>query len=118
LAEPSLTSPSGLRILLRVWQSRSKKVRAEAQREAEKGGQDRSTLLRDLDSKQRRTLTLFRKSREITAKDIAELFGYQPRMSALLCQRWVARGFLETADPARKTRLYRLSKSYAGIVEN
>jgi hypothetical protein len=47
------------------------KVRDQALREAEKGGKDRPNLLRDLDSKQRRVLPLFRKSREIAAKDIA-----------------------------------------------
>jgi hypothetical protein len=46
-------------------------VRDQALREAEKGGKDRSNLLRDLDSRQRRVLPLFRKSREIAAKDIA-----------------------------------------------
>ncbi len=38
------------------------KVRDQAVREAEKGGKDQSKLLRNLDSKQRRALTLFQKS--------------------------------------------------------
>jgi len=45
------------------------KVRDQALREAEKGSKDQSKLLRNLDSKQRRALTLFQKSREIVAKD-------------------------------------------------
>ena len=65
------------------------KVRDQALREAEKGRKDQSKLLRDLDSKQRRALPLFQKSREIAAKDVAGLFGYRPRTAALLCQRWV-----------------------------
>ena len=36
------------------------KVRDQALREAEKGGKDQSRLMRELDSKQRRALTLFR----------------------------------------------------------
>src|SRR5260370_31196980 len=77
------------------------KVRDQAQREAEKGAKDQSKLLRNLDAKQRRALTLFQKSREITAKDIADLFGYKPRTAALLCQRWVEKRFLKTTDPAK-----------------
>src|ERR1700692_4467062 len=53
------------------------KVRDQALREAEKGGKDQSKLLRNLDSKQRRALTLFQKSREIAAQDVADVFGYR-----------------------------------------
>jgi Fic family protein len=93
------------------------KVRDQAQREAEKGGKDQSKLMRNLDSKQRRALTLFQNSREIAAKDVADLFGYKPRTSALLCQRWVEKGFLETTDPAKKSRRYKLADMYAAIVD-
>lgn len=93
------------------------KVRDQALREAEKGGKDQSRLLRNLDSKQRRALTLFRKSREVAAKDVAGLFGYRPRTAALLCQRWVEKGFLETTDPAKKSRRYKLAGTYASIVD-
>jgi Fic family protein len=93
------------------------KVRDQALREAEKGGKDQSKLMRNLDSKQRRALTLFQKSREIAAKDVADLFGYKPRTAALLCQRWVEKGFLEATDPAKKSRRYKLGDTYASIVD-
>jgi len=93
------------------------KVRDQALREAEKGGKDRSKLMRDLNSKQRRALTLFRQSREIAARDVADLFGYKPRTAALLCQRWVEKGFLETTDPARKSRRYKLGDTYVSVVD-
>jgi Fic family protein len=93
------------------------KVRDQALREAERGGKDQSKALRNLDAKQRRALTLFQKSREITAKDVAKLFGYQPRTATLRCQRWVQSGFLETTDPAKKSRRYKLCDPYATIVE-
>jgi len=93
------------------------KVRDQALREAEKGGKDQSGLLRDLDSKQRRALSLFQSSREIAAKDVASLFGYKPRTAALLCQRWVQKGFLEATDPAKKSRRYQLGYTYASIVD-
>jgi len=93
------------------------KVRDQALREAERGGKDQSKMLRNLDAKQRRALTLFQKSREITAKDIAELFGYQPRTATLLCQRWVEDGFLETTDAAKKSRRYKLNDTYEAIID-
>ena len=93
------------------------KVRDQASREAERGGKDQSKLLRDLDSKQRSALALFRKSREIAAKDVASVFGHKPRTAALLCQRWVEKGFLETTDPANKSRRYKLSDTYEAIID-
>ena len=93
------------------------KVRDQAQREAEKGSKDQSRLLRDLDAKQRKALTLFQNSREITARDIADLFSYKPRMAALLCQRWVESGFFEMTNPSRKSRRYKLNDKYAAILD-
>jgi len=93
------------------------KVRDQALREAGKGGKDQSKLLRNLDAKQRLALTLFQRSREVTAKDLGELFGYKPRTAALLCQRWVEKGFLETTDPAKKSRRYKLCDMYGSLVD-
>jgi Fic family protein len=84
------------------------KVHAQAKSEAQSGAADRSQLLRSLDAKQRKALTLFERSREVTAKEIAELFGFQQRPAAALCQRWVAEGFLVVADSSKKARRYRL----------
>jgi hypothetical protein len=74
-------------------------------------------LLRILDPKQRRFLTLFQMSREIVAKDVASLIDYEPRIAELLCHRWVGKGFLEPTDPARKSRRSRLGDTYAAIVD-
>ncbi len=93
------------------------KVRDQARREAGRGVRDQSPLLRDLDAKQRLSLTLFRQSREITARQVAELFGYQPRTAALLCQRWVEKGFLTITDPARKSRRYQLAEPFSRLID-
>jgi Fic family protein len=93
------------------------KVRDQALREAERGGKDQSRVLRNLDAKQRRALTLFQRSREMTAKDVADLFGYQPRTATLLCQGWVEGGFLEVTDPAKKSRRYKLCDMYEAIID-
>ncbi|HZL66678.1 MAG TPA: Fic family protein [Candidatus Limnocylindrales bacterium] len=88
------------------------KVREQAQREADSGSRDQSRLLRNLDSKQRKVLLLFEKSREVSAKDIADLFGFQQRTAAALCQRWVEDKFLIVTNSSNKARRYRLADSY------
>lgn len=85
------------------------KVHAQARKESQTGAADRSQLLRTLDTKQRKALTLFEHSREVTAKEVAALFGFQQRPAANLCQRWVAEGFLLVANPSKKARSYRLN---------
>jgi hypothetical protein len=92
------------------------KVHAEATREAVRGARDHSGLLRNLDPRQRKALTLFQRSREATAKDIAVLFNIKPRAAAILCQRWTATGFLEVANASNRSRRYRLSPEYEAIV--
>lgn len=93
------------------------KVRDQAQAEAGKGKSDQSKELRNLDARQRKVLALFQTSRDIRAKDIADLFGYKPRTATALCQRWVNDGFLIVADAAKKSRRYRLPAAYAKIID-
>lgn len=85
------------------------KVQAQAQQEAAKGGSDQSSLLRDLDGKQRKAVPLFATSREITTREIASLFGIKQRAAAALCQRWAEEGFLVVANASNKARRYRLA---------
>ena len=94
-----------------VWSSFDK-VRDQAKREAGTGSRDQSRPLRNLDAKQRKALTLFERSRELSAKDIAELFHFQPRTATALCQRWVAEGFFVVANSSRKERRYRVADQY------
>jgi Fic family protein len=94
------------------------KVRDQAENESVKGGKDQTKLLRNLDARQRKALELFRRSREITAKEVGALFGFQPRTAALLCQRWVEGGFLKVTDPARKSRRYRLNDVYEAMLDD
>jgi Fic family protein len=88
------------------------KVHEQAKREAGAGRRDQSSLLRNLDARQRKALTLFEHSREVTAKEIAGLFGFQQRAGAALCQRWVTAGFFVVANASRKARRYRVSDEY------
>jgi Fic family protein len=85
------------------------KVQTHAQQEAAKGGSDQSRLLRDLDAKQRKAISLFAESKEVTAREIAALFGVRQRAAAALCQRWAEAGFLVVANASNKARRYRLA---------
>jgi Fic family protein len=85
------------------------RVEAQARHEAAAGSADRTPLLRALDARQRKALTLFQASREISSLDIADLFGFSHRAAAMLCQRWVADGFLVIANASKKARKYRLN---------
>ncbi len=76
------------------------------------GPQETEILLRTLDPKQRKVLELFVLFAVITARQIGELFGFQPRTSAALCKKWVTVGFLEMVDASNKGRSYRLATKY------
>jgi len=91
------------------------KVRDQAKQEAGAGSRDQSRLLRNLDVKQRKVLVLFEESREVSAKDIAKVFGFQPRTATAVCQRWVAEGFLVVTNASKKARRYRLADEYEGM---
>jgi Fic family protein len=91
------------------------KVRDHAKCEAGAGRLDQSRLLRNLDAKQRKVLTLFDESREVSAKDIATLFRFRARTATAQCQRWVAAGFLVITDASKKARRYRISDEYEGM---
>lgn len=83
----------------------------------QKGKKDHSQLLRTLDLKQRKALELFNKYEVVTAKQIGELFGFQPRTNAALCKKWVEGGFLEIVDYSNKARKYKLAELYNSIVK-
>jgi len=92
------------------------KVRDQAQAEQNKGRKDQSKLLRTLDAKQRKALELFQDAQEIGSKEVAALFGFAPRTASLLCQKWVKAGFFEVVSKSRKTRSYKLAKTYEGMI--
>ncbi len=77
-----------------------------------KGSTDQSDVLRKLDPKQRKALELFQEFDTITAKQIGDLFGFQPRTSSALCKKWVDNNFLEITDFSNKGRKYKLAKQY------
>lgn len=80
------------------------------------GQPDHSAKLRTLDPRQRKVLALFQEYEIITASQIGELFGFQPRTNTQLCKKWVDAGFLEIIDFSRKRRKYKLAKQYEELL--
>ncbi len=82
----------------------------------EQGCPDQSSLIRNLDPRQRKALELFQEFEIITANQIADLFGFRPRTSAQICKEWADQGFLEIVDFSNKGRKYKLSKAYKNLI--
>ena len=68
-------------------------------------------LLR-LDRRARLALGLFTHQETIASPEVSRALGLSPRATRDLLVAWVAEGWLEVADPARKSRRYRLSAEY------
>ena len=88
------------------------KVRAAAWRAGKAATADQSATLRDLDPRQRRLLDLFRKQGSATSNDMAKHLKMSPRTLVQLCRDWIASGFLEYRNAARKNRSYKLGGRY------
>ena len=69
-------------------------------------------LLRELDPRQRRLLTLFNRQGSATSEEMAKHLKLSPRTIVDLCPQWAATGFLEIQNPSRKARSYRLAERY------
>jgi Fic family protein len=91
-------------------------VKLRAQQAAVSGKQDDSQLLRQLEPRQRKVLELFRNSNTITNRDVTKLFAISERAARNLMTAWVENGFLSIADPAKKSRKYRLVKEFQKIL--
>jgi Fic family protein len=77
---------------------------------------DYNTLMRQLDLKQRKVLSLFQTFEIVTAKQIGELFDMQPRTYCRLCESLVEKGFLEIVNNTNKSRAYTLAKPYDTLI--
>jgi Fic family protein len=85
-------------------------VKGRAQEAA--GTADLSPLLRKLDPRQRKAIELFHDQETITSRDVEALFGISQRMARHLLRQWSDAGFLQIADPAKKSRKYALAEKY------
>ena len=91
-------------------------VKRNAEKEALKGADDRASILRKLDARQRKALELFKESELITANNIASLFGVKPRSARVICQKWVDAQFIEVRNPAKRNRSYALADQWQKLL--
>jgi Fic family protein len=84
-------------------------VKKRALEAASAGLSDQTTYLKTLDARQRKAVELFEAQSIVTASEIGNIFGFQPRTASKLCQEWVQKGFLEIVDPSKKARKYKLA---------
>jgi len=91
-------------------------VRMRATQAAKDYPRDQSSLLWELDPRQRQVLALFRDSRFVTTRQIAELLGIHPRSALNQCNKWVGSGFLIQHGQANKSRKYELAQPWVSLV--
>lgn len=91
-------------------------VKKHAIEAARSGAEDTSPQLRKLDPRQRKALDLFRSSNMITSRDIEQLFTLSQRSARGILLQWVESGFLDIADPAKKSRKYALAKEFQSLL--
>ncbi len=94
-------------------------VRAKANESVGQGGRsaDQSTLLRELDQRQRQVLSLFKESRFVTTKEIASLIKIHPRSALNLCKKWLDGGFVTQHGTSNKTRKYELADKWVVLIK-
>jgi Fic family protein len=72
-----------------------------------------TNLMRELDPRQRRLLTLFNRQGSATSEEMARHLKLSHRTVVDLCRVWVVSGFLEVQNPSRKARSYRLAERFS-----
>lgn len=73
-------------------------------------------LLRQLDVRARRILSLFLDQETIGSGDVAETLGVSTRQARNLLAQWVEDGWLEIADPSKRGRSYVLVEEYQSLL--
>ena len=79
---------------------------------------DQSSLLRELDERQKAVLALFSENRFITTKDVATHLGLHIRTSLNLCNGWCASGFVVRHGTGPKNRRYELGETWLALLPN
>lgn len=74
--------------------------------------------LRRLEPRARSVFGLFADRETITTRDIARLLALSERMARVLVAGWIADGWLEIAEPSRRSRAYSLSAIYRQFIGN
>jgi len=88
-------------------------VRVQA--EKLKNKPDQSSLLRELDASQKKVLTLFRQSRFLTTREIADYLGVSQRTALNYCTKWMEKGFI-TQEGENRNRRYELAAVWTDLL--
>lgn len=78
--------------------------------------QDKSRLLYELDTRQKRTLELFMKQKTIKAADIGLILGISTRAANNLCKTWIEQGFITPTHGGKRGRGYVLGEKFEELV--
>jgi Fic family protein len=92
------------------------RVAGEVRAQQDQPASAEQSQLYGLDRRARIVLGLFSQQDTITSNDVAHALGLSTRTVRDLLTRWQADGWLELADPARKSRRYRLSAEYRQFI--
>lgn len=93
------------------------KVNKQAIKQTTQGfSADKSSLIRELDIKQRKVLELFAEFKEIDSLQIAEILNISAQSARALLRQWINENFLQYANESKKARKYLLGEKYEGLV--
>jgi len=92
------------------------RVVEEVRTYAEKPVRPEPPALQRLDRRARIVLGLFTRKETLTTAEIARALGLAPRTVRGLIVGWRDEGWLEVADPSRRSRRYRLSAEYRRFI--
>ena len=92
-------------------------VRLKASEASKSVKKDHSSLLRELDQRQKQVLSLFEKSKYVTTREIADLLGVHVRTALNLCNKWCDEKFMIRHGAAPKSRKYELADKWMELVQ-
>lgn len=91
-------------------------IRVKASESSKQGNIDHSHLLRELDQRQKKVLSLFSKNKYVTTLEVSELLGIHKRTALNLCKKWYEDGFIIQHGQAYKSRKYELATRWLELL--
>lgn len=99
--------------MMRAFESVRKNIESQAN---DTETHDKSRLLYELDTRQKRTLELFMKQKTIKAADIGLILGISTRAANNLCKVWIEQGFISPTQGGKRGRGYVLGEKFEELV--
>ena len=94
------------------------KVDQQATKQLQRGFEiDKSSVIRELDIKQRKILNLFVEFKQIESKQVAEVLQISSQSARAIIRKWCEEGFLQIANDAKKSRTYGLADKYESLLQ-